>query len=53
MDAGPMDILINDFPEECLDKDVSPVLKTQYLSVCEQSHEEILKKTVYRGVILG
>ena len=31
MDAGPMDVLINDFPEECLDKDVSPEIGKKYL----------------------
>ena len=37
MDAGPMDLLINDFPEECLDRDVSPRLGTKYLSACEKN----------------
>lgn len=39
MDAGPMDALINDFPEECFDKDVSPVLQKKYLSICEENEE--------------
>ena len=29
-----MDILVQDFPEECLDYDVSPKLGKKYLSVC-------------------
>lgn len=37
MDGGPMDILTNDFPEECLDKVVSPKLGTEYLSACLES----------------
>jgi hypothetical protein len=37
MDPGPMDMLINDFPQECLDREVLPRLGTQYLSVCQQN----------------
>jgi hypothetical protein len=53
MDPDPMDMQVYDFPEECLEKDVSPLLKVDYLSICEKSPKEILKKKVYRGIIIG
>ena len=37
MDPPPLDMFPNNFPEECLDKDVSRFLRIQYLSVCEQN----------------
>lgn len=43
MDAGPIDTLINDFPEECLDKDVSPRLGIKYLSACEKKFRRYIE----------
>lgn len=34
VDASPLDVLITDFPEYCLDEEVSPVLGPKYLSKC-------------------
>jgi hypothetical protein len=53
MDGGPMDLSFYDFPEKCLDKDVSYRIKKKYLSLSKQTEEEILKQTVYKGVIMG
>lgn len=48
-----MDILINDFPEECFDKDVSPRLKKLYLSNATENLNEIQNQRIYKGAIMG
>jgi hypothetical protein len=53
MDGFPMDILDNNIPEECLDRDVSPRLGKQYLSGAIESLSQIENEKIYRGAIMG
>ena len=48
MDAGPMDISIKDFPEECPDKEVSPAIGNIFFNLLIKWRRDIEKDSVQR-----
>jgi hypothetical protein len=52
-DPTPFDTLINDIPPNGLQKDVSGILKIDYLSKYEGGKEQLRQKVKYHGKIIG